>query len=71
MSYTYVLMPVSEQTFNEVKKMMEAADYRHAFDTHDGKPTIDMHGIALIQDDGKMFHIGRYQEGDKNELVKA
>lgn len=44
-THTYVVMEVSESTFNEIRAQMLQADYRHAF-MDDGQ-TIDMHGIAV------------------------
>ena len=74
MTYTYALIPVSKAYFDEVKSMMEAAGYHHAFNTHDGKPVLDMRSLALIEDDGKIFNIRRYNEGNadvrKEKLAK-
>ena len=46
MTYAYVLMEVSQATFDEIAARLRAADYRHAF--HDDGATLDMHGIALV-----------------------
>ena len=52
MTYTYVFVDVSSQTFREVYAALEAADYGHAF--HDGGQTIDLHGLAL-RENPEMF----------------
>lgn len=46
-THTFALLDVSSATFQEIRAKLEAADYDHAFDTHDGRPLIDMQGIAL------------------------
>jgi hypothetical protein len=45
MSYTYTILEVSEQTFNEIKVKLEKAGYFHSF--RNSGQTIDIHGIAL------------------------
>lgn len=42
-THTYVTLEVSQETYDEVRRLLLAADYQHVF--HDG--LIDMHGIAL------------------------
>ena len=67
MPYTYVLLPVSEATYNEIKTAFEAAEYHHAFHSGEAKGiVIDMHGVALVQDDGKMFNIVKYAAEKKD-----
>lgn len=44
MSHTYATLEVSADAYDEIRKKLEAAGYRHAFH-EDG--LIDMHGIAL------------------------
>lgn len=50
-THTHVLLEVSHALFEEVRAKLEAAGYQHAFDTVDGRPVIDMHGIALQHPD--------------------
>lgn len=45
MSHTYALLEVSATAYDEIRKLLEAAGYGHAF-ADDG--AIDMHGIALM-----------------------
>ena len=53
MSYTYVILEVSSAAYKEIKEKLEAAGYHHAFhDDRDGT-VIDMHGIALKDEDAK------------------
>jgi hypothetical protein len=49
MSYTYVTLSVSQQTFNEIKTKLKAGGYSHAFDGD----YIDMHGIAIFAEEEK------------------
>jgi hypothetical protein len=46
-TYTYVLLEVSEQTYNEIEAKLKAASYDHAFNE---RGEIDMHGIALVKE---------------------
>lgn len=48
MTHIYAILNVSPACFLEVKNLLEAADYQHAF--HGDR--IDMHGIALRAKDG-------------------
>lgn len=50
MTYTYALVPVSEETHSEIKAMLERSGYGHAIYKHeaDGQEHIDMHGLALV-----------------------
>jgi hypothetical protein len=47
-TYTYVTLPVSEETYYEIYDKLTEAGYGHCFHG-DGKesPLIDMHGLAL------------------------
>lgn len=47
MTYSYVIMGVSESAYNEVKAKLKDAGYEHAIHEEDGKTVLDMHGIAL------------------------
>lgn len=50
-TYTYVLMDVSESTFNEIHKKLKDAGYDHAINQGDSREglVLDMHGIALAK----------------------
>lgn len=46
-TYTFAIMEVSKETYEEIKRKMIEAGYDHAFvDMSDG-PIIDMHGIGI------------------------
>ncbi len=45
MTHTYAEVAVSKAVFDEVKAILKAAEYEHAFIDDD---TIDMHGLGLI-----------------------
>ena len=45
MTYTYVILEVSREVFNEIANKLRTADYHHAFNNEG--TVIDMHGIAL------------------------
>lgn len=48
-TYTYAIMEVSKETYEEIAKKMVEAGYEHTFhETREGR-VIDMHGIALKQ----------------------
>lgn len=47
MTYTYVLLDVSPDTYYEIYDKLREAGYDHCFHRDDGKTVIDMHGIAL------------------------
>lgn len=49
MSYTFALLEVSQEAYDEIAKKLHDADYGHAF-MEDG--AIDMHGIALVKKNG-------------------
>ena len=49
MSRTYALLEVSQQCFREIFDKLKAAGYEDQF--HDDGATIDMHGIALINNE--------------------
>lgn len=65
-TYTYSKMPVSKSTYEEIKKYLLAADYGHAIHEDREGECLDLHGIALVEDDGKMFNLIREQEKDKS-----
>ncbi len=45
MTRTYAILEISRKAYNEIKALLKAADYGHAF-AFNGD-VIDMHGIAL------------------------
>lgn len=45
-THTFAVLPVSKETFNEIKRKLAEALYGHTF-LDDGN-TIDMHGIGLV-----------------------
>jgi hypothetical protein len=47
-TYTYVILKVSSQAYQEIKAKLEAAGYQDQFHNHSEHGLlIDMHGIAL------------------------
>ena len=48
-THTYAILEVSGSVYEEVRKKLEEADYRHAFHQEGGRKLIDMHGIALAR----------------------
>lgn len=54
MTYTYVLMEVSPQTYDEIAKKMRDAEYDHAFGD---EGEIDMHGIAIVKRDTVLVEV--------------
>lgn len=51
MSYTYVHLPVSAPAYDEIAAKLRAAGYDHCFDLE----AIDMHGLALVQEEPDRF----------------
>jgi hypothetical protein len=55
MSYTYAVLEVSPETYREIRKKLDDAGYAHAFHhdrtSKDGQELIDMHGIALKEEE--------------------
>lgn len=47
MTYTYAILEVSVEAYNEIRTKLEHAGYQHAFHEDRGTVVIDMHGIAL------------------------
>lgn len=52
-TYTFVVLEVTQSTFNEIQNKLQIAEYDHCFSKVDGKVTIDMQGIALQVEDKK------------------
>jgi hypothetical protein len=48
MTYTHVLLEVSQSAYDEIATKLRTAGYDHAFNEHG---EIDMHGIALVPAD--------------------
>lgn len=46
-TYTYAILEVSDQAYEEIAQKLKDAGYSHAFDTRGEITVIDMHGIAL------------------------
>jgi hypothetical protein len=52
-THTYAILDVTAATFREIQTKLEAAGYLHAFKEHDdGTLIIDLHGVALRDEDG-------------------
>jgi hypothetical protein len=49
---TYATLEVTLLVFREIEKALRKAGYHHAFMSDDGRPAIDMHGIALVAPEG-------------------
>lgn len=53
MTYTYVILEVSQAVYDEIAGKLRAAAYDQAFhEDADGSVVIDMHGIALKREPG-------------------
>lgn len=48
MTRSYVLVPVSQSAFDEVKAVLLQAGYSRVFAQSNGSTVIDMHGLALV-----------------------
>lgn len=51
-THTFVTLPVSEFTFNEIRRELKEANYEHTFDydSFGEVVAIDMTGIALVEE---------------------
>jgi hypothetical protein len=53
MTHTYAILDVTAATFREIQHRLEAAGYQHAFkEDADGALIIDLHGVAIRDEDG-------------------
>lgn len=53
MARTYAVLVVTSTTFREIQLKLEAAGYHHAFkEDSDGQLLIDLHGVAVRDEDG-------------------
>lgn len=50
-THTFAVMELSEKTYEEIFSKIAQAGYDHALIDGDGKQLIDMHGIAVMQED--------------------
>lgn len=46
-THTFAVLELSQSAYLEIRKLLEDAGYQHAFTTSDGRPVIDMQGIAV------------------------
>lgn len=51
MTYTYAILDVSGEAYDEIAGKLKAAGYDQVFHEYDGEVVIDMHGIALRNSD--------------------
>jgi hypothetical protein len=49
-TYTFVVLDLSSEAFNEIKKKLDAAGYQHCFTQSGGRDVIDMQGIAVASE---------------------
>ena len=52
-THTYAVLEVSSAAYAEIKALLEAAGYEDQFHEDDGAIVIDMHGIAIKDQDAK------------------
>lgn len=50
MSHTYAILVVSPEAYAEIREKLRHAGYDHALQCIDGGEVLDMHGIALRDD---------------------
>jgi hypothetical protein len=46
-THTHSVLRISTPAYNEIRTLLEAAGYQHAFSSDQHGPLIDMHGIAV------------------------
>jgi hypothetical protein len=55
-TYTYAVLPISPEAYQEIRGKLLAAGYSHAFNKSGNGEVIDMHGIAVMaQEEPKEF----------------
>ena len=47
MTYTYVILEISQAAYDEIANKLKEAGYSEGFQHNDGRRVIDMHGIAI------------------------
>lgn len=52
-TYTYAIVPVSQSTYDEVRKILSDAGYQHLLGDDEDGEVIDMHGLALQVKEGE------------------
>lgn len=68
MTHTYAILDVSQDAYDEIKKLLDIAGYQHAFDRN----VIDMHGIALRAIPKKKEHVWEfYMNGSFCKICNA
>jgi hypothetical protein len=50
--HTYAVLEVSPEAYREIRALLEAAGYEHAFHREHEGEVIDMHGIAITAKEG-------------------
>ncbi len=54
MTHTLAEMTVSDETFCEIRRLLDDAGYEHAFINEGGRVTLDLTGIALARKEEEM-----------------
>jgi hypothetical protein len=49
-TYTFTILDVSKETFEEISKKLFDANYLHSFHEVNNQQIVDMHGIAIRQE---------------------
>lgn len=62
-THTFAVLDLSKEAFAEIRHKLKQAGYEHAFIEQDGRLVIDMHGIAVAQDED--------EAGLRNSLLLA
>lgn len=50
-THTYVILELSKPAFKEIEQKLMDAGYQHAMHEDDGRTVIDMHGIAVADEE--------------------
>lgn len=51
MTHTYAILEVSHATYREIRGKLAESGYKHAIQQDEGKEVVDMHGIALAEEE--------------------
>jgi hypothetical protein len=72
-TYTFAILEVSKETFEEIAKKLMAVNYEHAFHELKEGRVLDMHGVALKQEGGQPLPKDEviYERRKKGELDES
>src|SRR5262245_44629824 len=68
-THTYSILEISRSAYDEIKDKLIEAGYQHAVMKEGEREVIDMHGIAIAQEDGKLDGQGEFWQQCKSDTM--